>query len=332
MLINARRLVFVIAVLAAGAGGAGSLATKQQTLTWLAGSVVVGAIAGVWGRTPNGRMLDWHVAASTAQGFALAAGLAAGLQLRQCAFPLLIVATMLLVLGAALPRLRPSNSINREAMTVEAAGYAGAVVAVLLTLGSAAHTAAALTALGAVLGLSAARKGRTGQQRVVLIIAASVAELIAIWLLLITVKVAVIEAYTLPFAALALITGLLEIRRRPELGSWLAYGPALVAGFAPSLALAVASEHSPELRRVLLILAGVVTVAIGAVRQQKAPVAVGSAVTIIATVNELLRIGLPVWMLLLLFGGTGLLLVRGAERDEQRQRLDRLRGVYRGMR
>ena len=332
MLINARRLVFVIAVLAAGAGGAGSLATKQQTLTWLAGSVVVGAVAGIWGRTPNGRMLGWHVAASTAQGFALAAGLAAGLPLRQCAFPLLIVATMLLVLGAALPRLRPSNSINREAMTVEAAGYAGAVVAVLLTLGSAAHTAAALTALGAVLGLSAARKGRSGQQRVVLIIAASVAELIAIWLLLITVKVAVIEAYTLPFAVLALITGLLEIRRRPELGSWLAYGPALVAGFAPSLALAVASENSPELRRVLLILGGVITVAIGAVRQQKAPVAVGSAVTIIATVNELLRIGLPVWMLLLLFGGTGLLLIALGATYEQRQRLDRLRGVYRGMR
>ncbi|GAA3202094.1 SCO7613 C-terminal domain-containing membrane protein [Dactylosporangium siamense] len=332
MLINARRLVFVIAVLAAGAGGAGSLATKQQTLTWLAGSVVVGAVAGIWGRTPNGRMLGWHVAGSTAQGFALAAGLAAGLPLRQCAFPLLIVATMLLVLGAALPRLRPGNSINREAMTIEAAGYAGAVIAVLLTLGSAAHTAAALTALGAVLGLSAARKGRSGQQRVVLIIAASVAELIAIWLLLITVKVAVIEAYTLPFAVLALITGLLEIRRRPELGSWLAYGPALVAGFAPSLALAVANEDSPQLRRVLLILGGVVTVAIGAVRQQKAPVAVGSAVTIIATVNELLRIGLPVWMLLLLFGGTGLLLIALGATYEQRQRLDRLRGVYRGMR
>ncbi|MET7417637.1 hypothetical protein [Dactylosporangium sp. NPDC005555] len=332
MLISARRLVFVIAVLAAGAGGAGSLATKQQTLTWLGGSIVVGAVAGIWGRTPNGRMLGWHVAASTAQGFALAAGLAAGLPLRQCAFPLLIVATMLLVLGAALPRLRPSNSINREAMTIEAAGYAGAVVAVLLTLGSAAHTAAALTALGAVLGLSAARKGRSGQQRVVLIIAASVAELIAIWLLLITVKVALIEAYTLPFAALALITGLLEIRRRPELGSWLAYGPALVAGFAPSLALAIANEDSPQLRRVLLILGGVITVAIGAARQQKAPVAVGSAVTIIATVNELLRIGLPVWMLLLLFGGTGLLLITLGATYEQRQRLDRLRGVYRGMR
>ncbi|MGI5245389.1 SCO7613 C-terminal domain-containing membrane protein [Dactylosporangium sp. CA-139066] len=332
LLIHARRLVFVIAVLAAGAGGAGSLATRTQTLTWLAGSVVVGAIGGIWGKTVNGRMLGWHVAASTAEGFAVAAGLAAGLSLKQCAFPLLIVATGLLVLGAALPRLRPSDSINREALTIEAAGYAGAGISVLLTLGSPALTAAALTAVGAVLGLSAARKGRSPRQRTILIIAASVAELIAIWLLLITVRVAVVEAYTLPFAALALITGLIEIRNRPELGSWLAYGPALVAGFAPSLAIAVAQPDSPELRRVLLILAGVVTVAVGAIRQQKAPVAVGAGVTVIATVNELVRIGLPWWMMLLLFAGTGALLVSLGATYEQRQRLDRLRGVYRGMR
>ncbi|GLL03407.1 SCO7613 C-terminal domain-containing membrane protein [Dactylosporangium matsuzakiense] len=332
LMIGARRLVFVIAVLAAGAGGAGSLATRSQTLTWLAGSVLVGAVAGIWGRTPNGRMLGWHVTASTAQGFAVAAGLAAGLGLKQCAFPLLIVAAALLVLGAALPRLRPTRSINREALTVETAGYAGAGIAVLLTLGSWAHTAAALTAVGAILGLSAARKGRSARQRTVLIVAASIAELVAIWLLLITVRVAVVEAYTLPFAALALITGLIEIRNRPELGSWLAYGPALVAGFGPSLAIAVAQPDSPELRRVLLILAGVICVAIGAARQQKAPVAVGATVTVIATVNELFRIGLPFWMMLLLFTGTGVLLISLGATYEQRQRLDRLRGAYRGMR
>ncbi|MEV6924743.1 hypothetical protein AB0M46_09560 [Dactylosporangium sp. NPDC051485] len=332
LMIGARRLVFAIAVLAAGAGGAGSLATKSQTLTWLAGSVVVGAIGGIWGRTATARMLGWHVAASTAEGLAVAAGLAAGLGLKQCAFPLLIVATALLVLGAALPRLRPSDSINREALTIEAAGYAGAAIAVLLTLGSAAHTAAALTAVGAVLGLSAARKGRSARHRTMLVIAACIAELMAIWLLLIAVRVALPEAYTLPFAALALITGLIEIRHRPELGSWLAYGPALVAGFAPSLVIAVAQPDTPELRRVLLILAGVIAVAVGAVRQQKAPVAVGAAVTVIATVNELFRIGMPLWMMLLLFTGTGVLLISLGATYEQRQRLDRLRGAYRGMR
>ena len=188
-----------------------------------------------------------------------------------------------------------------------------------------------LTALGAILGLSAARPGRSGTYRVYLIVAAAISELIAIWLLLWIVNVALPEAYTLPFAALTLIVGLLEIRRRPELGSWMAYGPALVAGFAPSMAIVLVGESPPE-RRVLLILAAVTTVAIGAVRRQKAPVVVGSVVTIVATLNELLRIGLPWWTLLLLFTGTGVLLIGLGATYEQRRRLDRLRGAYRGMR
>jgi hypothetical protein len=327
----ARRLVFAIAVLAGFAGGAGSLATRSQTLTWLAGSVVVGTIGALFGKFPLARMLGWHVAASTAQGFAFAAGLAAGLSLMLCAFPVLIVSALLLVVAAALPRLRPGPTVGREALTLEAAGYAGALASIVLTLGSAAHTAAVLTALGAILGLSAARPGRTGSHRVYLIIAASVSELVAIWLLLSIVNVALPEAYTLPFAVLALITGLLEIKRRPELGSWVAYGPALVAGFAPSLAIVLISE-SPPLRRVLLILAAVVTVAVGALRRQKAPVAVGSAVTVVATLHELVTIGLPWPILLLLFVGTGVLLVSLGATYEQRARLDRLRGAYRGMR
>jgi hypothetical protein len=327
----ARRLVFVIAVLAAFAGGAGSLATRSQTLVWLGGSIVVGAIAALFGKTPLARMLGWHVAASTAEGFALAAGLAAGLPLIQCAFPVLIVAAVLMVLAAALPRLRPSETVGREAVTLEAAGYAGALLSVILTLGSVAHTAAVLTALGAILGVSAARPGRSGSHRVYLIIAASVTELIAIWLLLSIVHVALPEAYTLPFAVLALITGLIEIKHRPELGSWVAYGPALVAGFGPSLAI-VLSHDSPPLRRVLLILGAVITVAVGALRRQKAPVLVGSVVTVIATLHELLAIGLPWPILLLLFVGTGVLLISLGATYEQRRRLDRLRGAFRGMR
>jgi hypothetical protein len=223
------------------------------------------------------------------------------------------------------------RSVNQEAFTIELSAYAGAIAAIALTAGEYAHMAAVLTALGAILGVSAARPGREGVYRVYLIIAASVAELIAIWLLLSQVNVALPEAYTLPFAVLALIVGLLEIRRRPELGSWVAYGPALVAGFAPSLAIVIISD-SPPLRRVLLILAGVVAVAIGALRRQKAPVVVGSVVTVIATLHELFVSGLPWQVLLLLFIGTGVLLVSLGATYEQRQRVQRIRGVYREMR
>jgi hypothetical protein len=328
LLRGARRFVFAIAALSGLAGGAGSLATKQQTLIWLAGSVVVGLIGALWGKYPLARMVGWNVAASTAEGFALAAGLAAGLPVRQCAFLVLLVATLLLILAAMLPRLRPTSSVVRESLVIEGAGYFGALGALALTYGYLSHTGAVLVALGAILGVSAARPARTGAQRVWLIIAAAVSELIAIWILLITAQVRLIEAYTLPFAVLALITGLLQIRRRPELGSWVAYGPALVAGFLPSL-LTVLRYDSPPLRRVLLIVAAVVTVAIGATRRQRAPVLVGSVVAVVATVHELLVAGLPWPVLLLLFGGTGALLLFVGANYEQRRRFT---GAYRGMR
>jgi len=329
LLRGARRFVFVIAALSGLAGGAGSLATKQQTLTWLAGSIIVGLIGALWGKYPLARMVGWQVAASTAEGLALAIGLAIGLPTRQCAFLVLLVATLLLILAAMLPRLRPTtSSVVRESLVIEGAGYFGALGALALTYGYLSHTGAVLVALGAILGVSAARPARTGAQRVWLIIAAAVSELIAIWLLLITAQVRLIEAYTLPFAVLALITGLLQIRRRPELGSWVAYGPALVAGFLPSL-VTVLRYDSPPLRRVLLIVAAVVTVAIGATRRQKAPVIVGSVVTVIATLHELLVSGLPWPVMLLLFGGTGgLLLFVGANYEQRR----RFTGAYRGMR
>ena len=59
------------------------------------------------------------------------------------------------------------------------------------------------------------------------------------------------------------------------------------------------------------------------------PIVVGSAVTLIATVHELLVIGLPWPVLLLLFVGTGALLLFVGANYEQRRRL---RGAYRGMR
>jgi hypothetical protein len=324
----ARKVVFAIAALSGLAGAAGSLATKQQTLAWLGGSIIVGWVGAWYGKTTIARVIGWQVAASTAEGFAFALAYANGLQLRQCAFPVLFVATLLLVLAAALPRIHPTESVAREGLVLEGEGYLGAAAAIVITFGSAAYTAAALTALGAILGVSAARPGRTGKQRVWLIIAASVSELIAIWLLLRTVHVAVPEAYTLPFAVLALITGLLEIRNRPELGSWVAYGPALVAGFGPSLAIVLSGDSLP-LRRVLLIVAAVMAVAIGAQQRQKAPVAVGSVVTVLAAGYELWVAGLPWEVLVVLFGGLALLLLTLGANYERRARFT---GVYRGMR
>jgi len=133
---------------------------------------------------------------------------------------------------------------------------------------------------------------------------------------------------------LALLVGLLELRVRPELGSWLGYGPALVTGFLPTLVIVLASDATP-FRRVGLITAAVLTVAVGSIRRLQAPVVIGTVVTAVAMLHELFLLGrlLPWWVLLVLFTGAGVLLVAlGATYERRRRRLSRLRGSVGRMR
>jgi hypothetical protein len=330
----ARRFVFVLAVLAAGAGGAGSLATRAATIEWLAGSIVVGLIGALWGKYPMARVIGWNVAASTAQLLALAVTLATGAPLRWAAFPVLGVAALLMALAGLLPRIRPTESSAYESTMIESTAYMGAAGAVGLTIGSPPrYTAAVLTALGAVLGLAASRPERSDRYRRTLIILGAFSEVVAVWLLMRQGQVALIEAYTLPFAVFALLVGLLELRVRPDLGSWLGYGPALVTGFLPTLVIVFVTDASMP-RRVGLIVAAVLTVAIGSVRRLQAPVVIGGVVTAVATVHELFLFGrlLPWWLLLVLFTGAGVLLVVLGATTERLRRLTRLRGTVKKMR
>jgi hypothetical protein len=330
----ARRVIFVIGLAAGGAGLAGSLATRGTTVSTLAGTVFFGLIGALRGRTVFARMFAWQTVVGGLLGFAVAGGLAAGLPGRYTAFGVLVAAIVLIALSAVLPRLRRGDpdravSLDNEQLSTDAGGYLGLILAVGLTSGWPAYTAAALLAVGTVLGVSAIRPGRSDQYRSALIIIAAMVEVVAIWLLLRGASVGLLEAYTLPFAGLALLIGLIELRRRPDLGSWLAYGPALVAAFAPTLAMVLISEAGP-LRRVLLIMAGVATVAIGSVQRHKASVTIGTVVTTIAAVHELFLLGqlLPWWVLLALFTATGAGLVALGATYERRSAVRRLRGAY----
>jgi hypothetical protein len=331
----ARRVIFVIGLAAAGAGLAGSFATRSTTLTTLAGTVFFGLIGALRGRTVFARLFAWQLVAGSLLGFAAAAGLAAGLPARQTAVGVLVAATALIGLAAVLPRLRRGDregrerSLASEQLLIESIGYVGLVVALLMTWGAPEYTAPMLMAAGTVLGVAAIRPGRPDSVRSGLVIIATALEVVAIWMLLRVASVAVPEAYTLPFAALALVIGLVELRRRPELGSWLAYGPALVAAFAPTLAMVLVTD-SGVTRRVLLIVAAVLTVAVGAVRRHKAPVTIGAVVTAVAALHELSLVGrlVPWWVLLLLFTATGALLVGLGATYERRRAMQRLRGAY----
>ncbi|MFI5492770.1 SCO7613 C-terminal domain-containing membrane protein [Actinoplanes sp. NPDC051859] len=322
-----RTVVFVIGLLAGGAGLAGSLATQQLTLFTLGSAIGVGLIAAVAGKSRHARVLGWLFAAGMGQFFVLAVALVGGLTHEWAAFGVLAVGAALLILEAVLPRLGLPE-YRLEATTVEWSGYASALLAGALAFDSPAHLAALLAAWGAVLGLTATRPGRTPEQRRNLFWLAVGFEIIGIWLFVALADVALPEAYTLPFAALALLVGVLEARQRPELGSWAAYGPALLAAFVPTTGLVIATDAG-DLREMLLLLGAVATLIIGSRLQQQAPVVIGAAATAVATIHFATTLVGP-WLVLVPVGV--ILLFLGATNENRRRTQERLRGALVRMR
>lgn len=320
-----RAVVFGIGLAGGGAGLAGSLATESLTLFTLGSAVIVGAVAAIGGLTQTARILGWLFATVMAHMFVITLGLAAGLAPRWSAFGVLATGAALLLLAATLPRLRRPEAL-REAATVEWSGYAAALIALALASDSLRHIAALLAAWGAVLGVSAIRPGRSIREWRILFWAAVACEITSWWLLMRLAAVALPEAYTLPFAALALLVGLLELRRRPDLSSWVAYGPALVAALVPSLVIVLATNTS-DLRQVLLLLAAVGMLIVGSLWQQQAPVVIGGVATALTALHTLTLVG-P-WLVLIPVGIV--LLVLGASSERRRRIQERLR-VVRSMR
>ncbi|GGL07251.1 SCO7613 C-terminal domain-containing membrane protein [Mangrovihabitans endophyticus] len=327
LLRSVRNAVFVVGLMAGGAGLAGSLATRPLTLFTLGSAVGVGLVAAVTGRTAHARILGWLFAAVMAQFFVLTAQLSAGLTPAWAAFGVLAVGAALLIVEAAVPRLG-NPAYAREALTVEWSGYASALLAGALAFDSPPHLAALMAAWGAVLGLAASRPGRTATQRRNLFWLAVGFEIVGIWMFMTLSEVAVPEAYTLPFAALALLVGLLEARSRPELSSWAAYGPSLLAAFVPSLGIVLATD-SGDLREVLLLLGAVLTLIIGSRLQQQAPVVIGAAATVVTAIHFATTLVGP-WLVLVPVGVV--LLFAGATNENRRRAHERFRGALGRMR
>jgi hypothetical protein len=327
LLRGTRSAVFVIGLLAGGAGLAGALATRQLTLVTLGCAIGVGLVAAITGRSESARILGWLFAATMGHAFVLTGGYVAGLEPAWSAFGALAVGAVLLVLEATLPRLgRPEHL--REAGTVEWSGYASALLALALAYDSPRHLAALLAAWGAVMGLAATRPGRRSRDRRLLFWVAVGLEIGAWWLLMTLSDVQLPEAYTLPFAALALLVGVLEARHREDLSSWAAYGPALLAAFVPTVGIVLTTPDSP-VREVLLLVGAVLTLVIGSKLQQQAPVVVGAVVTAIAALHFTVTLVGP-WLVLVPLGVA--LMVLGASNENRRRTQERLRGALTRMR
>ncbi|AEV81874.1 hypothetical protein ACWT_0860 [Actinoplanes sp. SE50] len=327
LLRGTRTVVFVVGLLAGGAGLAGSLARSPLTLLTLGCAVFVGVAAAVAGRTPSARLLGWLFAALMGQMFVLAGAIALGLSRHWAAFGVLAVGAGLLALESLLPRLGLAQ-YRAEAVTVEWSGYASAAIAGALAFDSPAHLAALLAAWGAVLGLTASRPDRTPGQRRTMFWLAVGFEIVGWWLFIALAQVALPEAYTLPFAALALAVGIVEAHHRPELSSWAAYGPALLAAFVPSIALVLAGGSHNDLREVLLLLGGVVTLIIGSRSRQQAPVVIGTIATVVAALKFVFSLGGP-WLMLV---PVGVILIFLGATSESRRRTTELRNRVSQMR
>jgi hypothetical protein len=318
----ARRIVVAICIAGGAAGLAGSLATKPATVTALAATALAGLVAAVFGVTQPARIAGWLISASAGNLLALVAGSLLGLPVYASAFLVGMVAGSQLVVAALLPQLRRPEAVS-ETLTVEASAYAGAVLGLLLAARSVPHLAVFTCAWGAVLGVAATKPGRPVLYRRALMWLGVTHEVVAWWLLMHLGGVTVPEAYTLAIAAVALITGYVEVRRHPDLSSWTAYAAALLAGFLPSLAIVLYTGQTPA-RRALLIVFAAATVAGGAWRRQQAPVVIGSSVLIVAALHELavLSTAAVLWTVMALVGA--LLISLGANFEKRRRDIMRL--------
>jgi hypothetical protein len=312
----------IVCAVTGAAGVAGSLATRTGTLTALVTVLVGAAVAAGLGRDPAVRLVAWVVASGAAFALPVTALAATGRPLLPAAFAVLAVSAVLVALAWVLVRTRR----RAEAGVVEMCASLGGTFALLLALGSARYAAAVLTIWGILLGGAALRPDRSPARRVWLVRAALAAEVGATWLLLYSAEVGLAEAYTLPFAVVATLAGAHELRHRPELSSWIAYGPALAGGFLPSLGLVLVGQDVVW-RWVTLLAAAVVTVIFGSWRRRVAPVVTGAVVAVLVAVVEMIRLLLSGAIAgALLVAVAGIVLIVSGALSEQR-----LRGALRRM-
>lgn len=258
-------------------GFAAALAAWNQSVSasaWIAGALVLAGLA-------LARGVDWLRQAYAVGGVALLVGglvSAADLLDPPDAVPALVgvIASLALLAAAGVPlRDHPVRIAVEAAATV-------AMLAALVSEGSTSEAAVRWTVAGvAVIGLSFVAPGRQWY-----LWPGGAALAVAYVLLVVDSGFSFVEAYTLPFGAIALAVGFYFVHRQPDLPTWLLLGPGLALALLPSVPQALADPT--ELRALLLGLGAVAALALGIRFDWQAPFVFG--VTII-TLLVLFNIG-----------------------------------------
>ncbi|MGW3891317.1 SCO7613 C-terminal domain-containing membrane protein [Micromonospora chokoriensis] len=315
-------VVVPVGLVLTASGVAGLLATRAGSLAAEGALLVAAVVVAAGGRTVGVRVAGCLAAVGAASALAVTGSLAAGLPLREAAYPLLAVAALVLAVAAAATPTRAS--VGR---VLDAAAQAVALVAAVLAVEVARHLATICVLWGVAVAVRLLRRGESTGRRWRFAGIAAGSELLGAWVLLAAGGVTVLEAYTVPAAGLALGAGLLALRTRPGLTSWPALGPGLVAALAPSLVSVLIGPDPQPWRRLLLGAAALGAVLAGATRRWQAPVLLGGGVLALLALHEVARGWdlLPRWIYL---GVGGLALVALAATYERRRRdLARLRAA-----
>lgn len=333
-------ILTIVAVICCGTGLTGSLASRGATLAALTVLSIGTLTGGLLGASTARRATGWLLSSATVTGLVTATAFAADLPTGRLPYGIVAVAALFLALASARTPLTGPATWAAEASghLVALAAVATATAVSVKTVATTISTPAiVLVIYGALLGLLAVRAAPDDDADRLLTskrwyTAGSItAAFAAYWLLLADARVSVIEVYTVPFALATLLAGWLELRRRPTLSSWTAYGPGLCLLLLPPLAQILLTEDEP-LRRLGLGVASIAILLLGTRQRFQAPVVVATIMLVVQTGYEitLLWTLVPSWLPLAI-GGV-LLLTLGATFEKRRRDLRRLAGAITDMR
>ncbi|MCA1683615.1 MAG: hypothetical protein LC708_00570, partial [Actinobacteria bacterium] len=261
------------AVLGVTAGG-WAVATEAGTLTFLACVAAGAGVATAAARTAPFRQALGALAAAAAAGEGAAIALSAGASTAHAGLVVAMVGGAALAAGA-LWRHRAA-----EGVALEAVGAGALALGAAMAAAEEPWLAVVLTAATAWLMVA----GASPVRRLWLAAGAGTA-VAATWAWLAAFDVGLVEAYTLPAAAVALGAGVVARRRNTTVDSWAAFAPGLSIGLLPSVALVILDGGLA--RPLAVTLAALVVLLAGAQTRLQSPMVLGAGALLVVGLDAL---------------------------------------------